>query len=108
MTIKGARLQLGMELAAEKPRMPFQLHYLNQAVVGRDTGRNESDFFELIAIRVVNFPSMPMALRDFRLAIKRRRNRARREHRRIRAETHRAAFVRNVLLRIHYMDDGIG
>src|ERR1700735_2893231 len=108
MTIKRPRLQLGMELPAEKPGMPLQFHYFDQAVVGRDAGRDEADFFERLAIGVVNFPSMAMPLRNARLAIQRRRQRARLQYGRIGTEAHRAALVRDVLLRVHYMDDGIG
>src|SRR5271166_3571475 len=51
---------------------------------------------------------MAMALRYARLAIERRRQRSWLQHCRICTEPHRAAFFRYILLRLHYVDDGIG
>src|SRR5580704_15663395 len=80
MRIERARLQFGMELASEKPWMPLQLHDLHQMIVRRGPRRDEPDLFEPLAIVVVHFVAMAMALRNVGLAIERQRQRAGLDH----------------------------
>src|SRR5437762_12376302 len=104
MAIQRTRLQLGMELAAQEPRMPLQFHDLDEAIVRRGAGGDESGLLELRAVGVVYFVTMAMALVDFRAAVQPRSERTRLEHARPRPQPHRAAFFADALLRLHDVD----
>src|SRR5271166_2853548 len=77
-------------------------------LIGREAGRDEADLLEALAIIVVYLIAMAMALGNRVLAIERHRERARLDVARPRAEPHRAAHLRDVLLRIHDVDDLVG
>src|SRR5690242_19961792 len=97
-----------MELASEEPRMSLELHYLDQAIVGRYSGRDQAHLFKLGAVAVVDFPSMAMALGDARLAIECERQRPLLDRAGPCAQAHGAALLRDLLLRLHDVDDGVG
>ena len=107
MRARGPRLQLGMELAADEPRMIRQLDDLDELAVGREAAQLHAVLDEQLAVLVRDFITMAMALAHLRLAVDLGGARAARQPARIRAEAHRAAHVRHVLLRFHQRDDGI-
>ena len=53
-----------MELASDEPRMPFQLHDLDEFSVGRYTRDVESALLERRHVLGIDFVAMPMALFD--------------------------------------------
>src|ERR1700719_1929103 len=85
----GARLKLGVELAADEPGMSLQLHHLDQRSIRRKAAQVESMLDELIAIFVVDLIAMPMALADLGCRINRRGLRSWSKFARISSETHR-------------------
>src|SRR6267142_4998666 len=103
----GARLKLGVELAANEPWMRLQLHHLDQRSVRRKTTEVESVLDELIAVFVIDLIAMPMALADLWRRINRGGLRSLSELARIRTEAHRATHVSDVLLVFHQRDHGI-
>src|SRR5450759_2372142 len=107
MGARRARLKLGVELAANEPRMRLQLHHLDERSIRRKTAQVESVLDELIAVLVIDLVAMPMALADLWRAIDRGGLRSSSESARIRPETHRAAHVGDVLLVFHQRDDRI-
>src|SRR5579872_35612 len=105
MRIERPRFQLRVELASEEPWMSLQFHDLDQVLIGRKAGREETDAFEALAIVIVHFVAMAMALGNVALAIKRERERTRLDHAWPRAEAHGAALLRDIFLRVHDVDD---
>src|SRR6266852_464377 len=103
----GARLKLGVELAANEPGVRLQLHHLDQRSVRRKAAQVEPVLDELITVFVVDLIAVPMALAVLRCCIDRRCLRSWSEFAWIRPETHRPAHVRDVLLVFHQRDDGI-
>ena len=75
--IQRTRAQLGMELAAEEPWMAREFHDFDQLIVGRSAGGHEADLLQRLAIVVVDFVAMTMALGDAAAAVERERERAR-------------------------------
>ncbi len=57
-------LELGMELASDEMRVPWELDHLDQAIIGRDAAQNEATLLELVAVRVVHLVAVAMALAD--------------------------------------------
>src|SRR5207302_9636386 len=58
----GARAELGVELAGDKPGVPGELDYLNQPAVGRHTAENHSRFAERLTVLVIELESVTVAL----------------------------------------------
>src|SRR6185295_2659816 len=52
MAVHRPRLQLGMELARDEPRMAPELDHLDQRAVGGEAGEHEATRLELLAVRV--------------------------------------------------------
>src|SRR3954468_5161394 len=96
-----------MELTANVPWVGLQLDHLDERAVWRQTAQVESVLDELVAILVVHFITVPMALAHLRDSVNRRRLGARAELARVRAEAHGAAHVGDVLLIFHQRYDGI-
>src|SRR5882672_7347828 len=63
------RLQLGVELDADEPRVVADLDDLGQHPVGRHAGKPQPGPFERIAICDVNLVTMAMPLTDVGLAV---------------------------------------
>src|SRR5215210_7735655 len=64
-------LELGVELAADVPRVRLQLHHLHQRSVGRQSAEIESVLDELVAVLVVDFVTVAMTLTYLRGAVNR-------------------------------------
>src|SRR2546423_9334813 len=60
------RLELGMELATDEPRMLRQLDHLDERAVGRQPGRPQAVLRQDIAVRVRHFVTVAMPLAHFR------------------------------------------
>src|SRR5688572_11537232 len=98
MRSRGAGLELGVELAADEPRVLRVFDDLDELSVGTQPAQAQAVLGEEVAILVRDFIAMPMALTDLRHAIHLGRLRIARETRRVGAKSHRAAHVRDVLL----------
>ena len=58
-----------MELAAQKPLVALEFHDFDQVVVRGGSGGNQAGLFEPLAIVVVDFVAMAMALADLKFAV---------------------------------------
>src|SRR4051794_3273794 len=85
------RLVLGMELAADEPRVSFQLQHLYEFAVGRRAGHAHSALFELRHVLRIHLITMAMALLDELDAVRLARERAFLQRARVLAEAHRAS-----------------
>ena len=54
--------EFGMILAGYKKRVIFQFNHLDQFSVRRRSAENEAGFLELLAVRIVEFVTVPMTL----------------------------------------------
>src|SRR5258705_9550638 len=80
---------------------------LDQAAVRRRTGYGEPPALQLLAIGVVHFPAVAMALADFGRAVELRGQRAGLDAARPRTEAHGATLLARVRLAFHQVDHGI-
>src|SRR3954451_7199108 len=80
-----------MELAAEEPRVAFQLDDLDELAVGREAGHAEAAFLELRHVLGIDLVAMAVALVDLLDSICLPRDRTFLQRARILAEAHRAA-----------------
>src|ERR1043165_3239164 len=80
-----------MELAADEPRVSFELDHLDELAVGRGAGDAEAALLELRHVLGVDFVAMAVALLDELGAVRGAGDRAFLERARILAEAHRAA-----------------
>ena len=64
MAFERARLEFGMELAAEEPWMVGQFHYFDQIIIGRSASGPKAGFLKCGSILIVDFQAMTMALSD--------------------------------------------
>src|SRR4029078_961122 len=117
MRLERPRLQLRMELHAEKPGMVFVFDDLRQDPVGRHSGKTHAALFEASLIRSVDFVTAAMTFRNFGCPIYLRHTTAAREHCIVGAEPHGAAalaapapFLRLIALEPlrHQADDRLG
>src|SRR2546425_6872279 len=79
------RFELGVELAADEPRMIRQLDHLDERAVGRQAGRPQSILGEHIAVRVRDFVAEAMPFAHFSVVVHLRHPRARAEPAGVRA-----------------------
>src|SRR5437762_7103956 len=101
------RLQLGMELTAEVPRMSLELDDLDERAVGRKSAQVQAVLDESVPICVGDFVSVTMSLAHLWRAVDPRGESSFPEPARISAEAHRAAHIGYVLLGFHQRDDRI-
>src|SRR5436305_10178286 len=80
-----------MELAAEEPRVAFQLDDLHELTVGREAGHAETALLELRHVLGVDLVTMAVAFVDLLDSIRLPRDRTFLQRARILAEPHRAA-----------------
>src|SRR5687767_10086919 len=66
---RGSRLELGMELAADEPRMWRILDDLDELAIRAHSTQAEPVLHELLPVRVRHLIAMPMALADLRDAV---------------------------------------
>ena len=85
-------------------RMSGQLDHFHQPELLVDPAHDHALVLELRAVGVVDLVAMPVALADLLPAIDARGQRARLEHAGVRAEPHRAALGRDLLLVGHQRD----
>lgn len=100
----GLRFKFRMILHGEKPWMSGQFHHLDERIVGARSGETQAMRSELISIAIIEFVTVTMSLGYFCLAVASCGKAARLQLRRLRAEPHRAALVRNCLLRVQQAD----
>src|SRR3989344_1324934 len=66
----GSALKLRMELGTHHEGMIFDFHNLHQSGLGPFAGENKSLFFEFLPERIIEFVTVPVALRDLGLSIR--------------------------------------
>src|SRR6476659_636360 len=93
-------VEFRMELAGNEKRMFCQLYNLHQLPIRRKSTEDQARFLEFLAICVVKFVTMSMALVDNKCAVKPRSLRTHDKLARLRAQAHRAAFFGDALLLI--------
>ena len=59
-----------MKLAAEKPGVIFELDHLHQVAIRGETAQNHALGLVEVAVAVVEFVAVAVALRDLSLAVK--------------------------------------
>ena len=62
--VEGARLQLGVILHADEPRVAFELDRLGQEAVGRHAGEADAVLLEPVAVVDVDLVAVAVALGD--------------------------------------------
>src|SRR5581483_6183319 len=93
-----ARLELGVELAGDEPRVVRQLDDLDEPALLERPGDDEPVVDELLAVVVVHLVAVPVPLVDHRLPVGLVRARAVGDLDRLRPEAHRASQVFDFLL----------
>ena len=95
----GTALELGVCLRGNEPGMlgGRQLHHLDERLVGRDAGDDEPRALKVVAVGVVEFEAVAVALVHKLLAIRLTRERACAELRGIRAQAHGSALLGHAL-----------
>src|SRR5256885_4800276 len=101
------RLELGMELATDEPRMLRQLDHLHERAIGRQPGRPQAVLRQDIAVRVRYLVTVAMPLAHFRSVVRLGHARPGPQATGIGAEPHRAAHFLNPFLRAHQRDHRI-
>src|SRR5687767_12433807 len=107
MRPRGPRLQLGMELAADVPRMRLQLDDLDEGAVRRQSAQVQAVLDELVAVLVVHFVTVAVSLAHLRRSVDPGSLGSRTQLARVRAEAHGTAHVGDVLLAFHQRNHGI-
>ena len=69
----GGRFQLGVELAADKPRMLRELDHFNQGPIGGLTADDQPCVFQMPAVFIVDLITMPVPFGNVLGAIGRKR-----------------------------------
>src|SRR5256885_15965760 len=87
------RLELGVELDGDIPRMAGQFCNLDELAVGRTAGNFQTAVGERPLVQAVELVAVTMPLVDEVRAVETLRQRSRRELARVRAEPHPAAEV---------------
>src|SRR5689334_12648883 len=101
MRTRRAGLELGMELTTDEPRVRLDLDHLDQRTIRRQSAKIQSMLDERVAILVVDFVTMAVSLTDLGHAVNLCSEGFSPEPAWIRAESHRAAHVGNMLLIFH-------
>src|SRR6188508_3705638 len=101
-------LELGVELARDEIGMVGDLDDLHQASIRRGAADKQSRALEALAILVVHFPAVAMALADFVLTVELGGQAPRSDLARPRAQAHGAALLAGMGLAFHQVDDGVG
>src|SRR5579871_3627933 len=93
MRLEGTRLQLGMVLHADEPRMISEFDRFGQQAVRRHSGKYEAALLEILAIVGIDFVTVAMAFENLRRVVDLGDLGARLEIGPIGAEAHRSAEV---------------
>src|SRR4051812_19979534 len=107
MRPRGSRLELGMKLTADEPRMRLQLHDLDQRAVWGESAEIQSVLNELIAVLVVHLVTVAVSLAHLRHSINRGGLSSDAQPAGICTEPHGAAHVGDMLLSLHERDHRI-
>src|SRR5207248_6112010 len=99
------RLELGMELTGDEPRMAGELDYLDEAPAVERAADDEAGSDELLAVVVVHLVTVPVALEDDRVAVQLARLRPLGHLHRLPPEAHRPAEIFDALLLREEVDD---
>ena len=105
MGMIGSGAQFRMGLRADEEGMILQLDHFHDPVVRRGPGDDHAGFFELLAIVIVHFPAMTVALRDYGLPVEVVRVCSVLKDAGVCTEAHGAAKIRNIFLVRHQVDD---
>src|SRR5688500_8975614 len=97
--------ELGMELACDNERVIFEFNNLDQFAIGRRAAEDETGFFVLSAVGVVEFIAVPVALVDQEGAVKVGGFGADGQLARLGPEAHSAAFVNDIFLLVEEGDN---
>ena len=76
MRTQGPGFKLGMKLGAQHKGMIFDFHDFHQIVFGRIAGNNQTGFFQLGAIFIVEFVAVAVPLIDLGCFVSAMRDRA--------------------------------
>src|SRR4029079_2175327 len=102
-----ARLELGMELARDEPRVIGQLDDLDETALLERPRDDEPVLDELVAVLVVDLVTVAVPLVDHRLVVDVPRARSVRQLDRLRTEAHRATELLDLLLLREQVDHGV-
>src|SRR6185436_17795740 len=91
-------LEFRVELAGDEKRMIFQLDYFHQLSIRGKPAEDEPGLFEALTIGVVELVAMPMAFVNKKCTVEMVGQRAHNQLARLRAQSHRAAFLGNLFL----------
>src|SRR5438477_7563568 len=97
-------LKFRVELAGDEEWMILQFDYFDQLAIRRETAEDETGLFETLAVGVVEFVTVPMALVNQESAVEVVRQRAHHQLAGLRAEPHCAAFFGDFLLLVEQGD----
>ena len=100
-------LIFGVELRCDIPRMIGQLEDFHERIVGRSAAEDDSCGLESAAKRVVDLVAVAVTLANFTSSVDFTRATSVKEFARVRAESHRSAFIGDVFLGRHEVDDGV-
>src|SRR4030095_14375343 len=103
----GARLHRRVDVAADEPRMIAELHDLDKRAIRAQAAQSQAVLDERVAILVRYLVAVSVPLAHLRNPVDLGSLAAACETARIRAESHGAAHVGHVLLRLHEADDGV-
>src|SRR5688500_15392395 len=101
----GARLELGMELAADVPGVVGQLDHLDESPVRGLARQAQPVLRQHVTEGIVDLPAVAVPLAALAARVGLRRARAGTQPRRVLATAHRAAEIREIALRLHEGDD---
>ena len=108
MRVAGFGLELGVELDGEIPRMIFDFDDFDEVSAGVDAGDGHAFFLKFRNVGVVDFEAVAVAFADVGFFVSARGDGSRSEGAFIAAEAHGGAFVDDLLLFLHQVDDGVG
>src|SRR5262245_31295601 len=98
------RLEFGMELHGQEPRMIGYLDDFDQRFVGAESGERHAVGYKLLPIHVVEFIAVSVPLADLFAAVASMRQTVGIESAGLRAQTHGAPLTSNLLLFIQETD----
>src|SRR5581483_7893239 len=101
------RLELGMALHRQEPRMVAQLDHFDELAVGAGAGHLQAVGGELLAELIVELIAMAMTLAHHHLAVRLLRLASFHELAWIRSESHRAPLVGNRVLLVEHAHHGV-
>ena len=97
-----------MELHSDEPRVVGELHYLDELFIGRHSRDVQPVRGQHLAVGVIEFVAVAVALVDELLAVYLTAPLALGQLAGVKSEAHRAALFGDVPLLVHNVDDGIG